>query len=229
MAANRQFCILLRSGPLCGCAGPAAAHGWASGCPSAVRHGAAGLHTAHQARRLPEEHAVLYFLFIFTMFFGGGLIPNYLLIKDLGLVDNLLSLIFPTGLSMFNMILMKTYFEGLPRELSEAATIDGAGRLNQLWHITLPGMFPVIGIQLIFSLGNLVKDDFDQIYTMTGGGNPYLVETTEVIGTVVFKAIGTVSAYGTATAMGLMQSVVALMLVLSSNIIVKKIGLQGMF
>lgn len=56
--------------------------------------------------------------------------------------------------------------------LYEAATIDGAGRVNQLWHITLPGLFPVIGIQLIFSLGNLVRDDFDQIYTMTGGGIP---------------------------------------------------------
>ena len=113
--------------------------------------------------------------------------------------------------------------------LYEAATIDGAGRVNQLWHITLPGLFPVIGIQLIFSLGNLVRDDFDQIYTMTGGGNSYLIETTEVIGTVVFKAIGTVSAYATATAMGLMQSVVSLALVLSGNIIVKKMGMQGMF
>lgn len=95
--------------------------------------------------------------------------------------------------------------------------------------ITLPGLFPVIGIQLIFSLGNLVRDDFDQIYTMTGWGNSYLIETTEVIGTVVFKAIGTVSAYATATAMGLMQSVVSLALVLSGNIIVKKMGMQGMF
>lgn len=129
----------------------------------------------------------------------------------------------------YSTIIYLAAMTAIDQSLYEAATIDGAGRLNQLWHITLPGMFPVIGIQLIFSLGNLVKDDFDQIYTMTGGGNPYLVETTEVIGTVVFKAIGTVSAYGTATAMGLMQSVVALMLVLSSNIIVKKIGLQGMF
>ncbi len=113
--------------------------------------------------------------------------------------------------------------------LYEAARIDGAGRLGQLYHITLPGMFPVIGIQVIFSLGNLVRDDFDQIYTMTGGGNSYLIETTEVIGTVVFKAIGTVASYCTATAMSLMQSVVALVIVLTSNIVVKKIGLQGMF
>lgn len=129
----------------------------------------------------------------------------------------------------YSTIIYLAAMTAIDQSLYEAATIDGAGRINQLWHITLPGMFPVIGIQLIFSLGNLVKDDFDQIYTMTGGGNPYLVETTEVIGTVVFKAIGTVSAYGTATAMGLMQSVVALILVLTSNIIVKKIGLQGMF
>lgn len=113
--------------------------------------------------------------------------------------------------------------------LYEAALIDGAGRVKQLVHVTLPGMFPVIGIQLIFSVGNLVKDDFDQIYTMTGQGNSSLIETTEVIGTLTFKAIGTVSAYASAAAMGLMQSVVSLALVLASNLIVKRMGIQGMF
>lgn len=113
--------------------------------------------------------------------------------------------------------------------LYEAATIDGAGRVQQLIHIVLPALTPIIGVQMIFSLGNLVKDDFDQIYTMTGGGNSYLLETTEVIGSVVFKATGNVSSYSSATAMSLMQSVVSLIIVLASNKGVKKAGMEALF
>lgn len=113
--------------------------------------------------------------------------------------------------------------------LYEAAKIDGAGRCKQLWHITLPGLFPVIGIQIIFSLGNLVKDDFDQIYTMVGGNNAALSETTDVIGTIVFKSIGSVSAYSSAAAMSLLQSTVALVIVLFSNKLIKKLNMEGIF
>ena len=113
--------------------------------------------------------------------------------------------------------------------LYEAATIDGANRVQQLFHIVLPALTPIIGIQMIFSLGNLVKDDFDQIYTMTGGGNSYLLETTEVIGAVVFKSAGNVASYSSAMAMGLMQSVVSLVIVLLSNRAVKKAGMESLF
>ena len=82
---------------------------------------------------------------------------------------------------------------------------------------------------MIFSLGNLVRDDFDQIYTMTGGGNSYLLETTEVIGAVVFKATGNVASYSSAMAMNLMQRLASLGLVLGSNIVIKKMGMQSLF
>ena len=97
-----------------------------------------------------------------------------------------------------------------------------------MWYVTIPGLFPVLGIQVIFSLGNLVKDDFDQIYTLTNG-SPALSETTEVIGTIVYKSIKSPSAYSDAAAMGLMQGVVALALVLSSNKLLKKLGVDGVF
>ena len=112
--------------------------------------------------------------------------------------------------------------------LYEAATIDGCGRRRQLLHITVPGMLPVIGIQVVFSLGNLVKDDFDQIYTMTRGSDA-LSSTTEVIGTIVYKSIGNASAYSSAAAMGILQGVVALILVLVSNRIIKKLGMDAAF
>lgn len=113
--------------------------------------------------------------------------------------------------------------------LYEAARIDGAGRLGQLWHITLPGLLPVIGVQIIFSLGNLVKDDIDQIYTMTQGGATALRDTTEVLGMVIYKQRGNVSAYSSTTAMGLMQGVAALIIVSVSNKVVKKLGVEGAY
>ena len=112
--------------------------------------------------------------------------------------------------------------------LYEAVAIDGGGRLKQLWYVTIPGLFPVLGVQVIFSLGNLVRDDFDQIYTLTNG-SAALSETTEVIGTIVYKSIGSPSAYSDAAAMGLMQGLVALALVLSSNKLLKKLGVDGVF
>ena len=113
--------------------------------------------------------------------------------------------------------------------LYEAARIDGAGRLGQLFHITLPGLFPVIGVQIIFSLGNLVKDDIDQIYTMTQGGATALRDTTEVLGMVIYNQRGNVAAYSSITAMGLVQGVAALILVSVSNRIVKKLGVEGAY
>ena len=86
----------------------------------------------------------------------------------------------------------------------------------------------MLGIQIIFSLGNLVKDDFDQIYTLTNG-SAILSDTTEVIGTIVYKSITSPSAYSDAAAMGLMQGLVALILVLTSNKLVKKLGVDGVF
>jgi len=112
--------------------------------------------------------------------------------------------------------------------LYEAAAIDGAGRWRQLVHITVPGLFPVIGVQIVFSLGNLVRDDFDQIYTMTQN-QASLRETTEVIGTIAFRSIGSPNAYSSAAAMGLMQGLAALIIVFVSNKIVKRMGVDGVF
>ncbi len=111
--------------------------------------------------------------------------------------------------------------------LYEAARIDGAGRLGQLWNITIPGLLPVIGVQIIFSLGNLVKDDIDQIVSMTRS-SPNLEETTKVLGVAIFNSIGN-GGESSVTAMGLMQGIAALILVWASNAIVKKLGVDGAF
>ncbi|GIP16667.1 sugar ABC transporter permease [Paenibacillus montaniterrae] len=73
-----------------------------------------------------------------TMFFGGGLIPWFLLMKDIGLYNNLWAMILPTALNTWNIIILRTSFQSLPIELEEAATIDGASQAKILLQIILP-------------------------------------------------------------------------------------------
>ena len=76
--------------------------------------------------------------FLFTMYFGGGMIPYYIVIRSLGLLNTLWVMIIPSFISIFNVLVMKSFFEGLPEELLEAARIDGAGDLRTFLVIVLP-------------------------------------------------------------------------------------------
>ena len=75
---------------------------------------------------------------IFTMFFGGGLIPFYMVVKECGLIGSLWSLIIPTAISTYNMIILRTSFESLPESIIESARIDGAGHLQILYKMVIP-------------------------------------------------------------------------------------------
>lgn len=77
-------------------------------------------------------------LYIFTMYFSGGIIPTYLVVKGLGLTNSLWSLILPCVISPFNMIIIRNFFSGLPTSLYEAARIDGASHSRILFHIFIP-------------------------------------------------------------------------------------------
>ena len=91
---------------------------------------------------------------MFTMYFSGGLIPTYLTIKDLGLIDTMWALIFPGVISTYNMVIMKSFFLGLPRELEEAATIDGANDFQVLLRVILPLSLPSIAtLSLFYAVG----------------------------------------------------------------------------
>jgi putative aldouronate transport system permease protein len=93
---------------------------------------------------------VLMFYAVFTMFFSGGLIPYYLVVRSLGLADSRFSLIFPTALNTFNLIVMRTSFLAVPDSLEESATIDGAGHLTVLFSIILPLSLPVVAVMVLF-------------------------------------------------------------------------------
>ena len=84
------------------------------------------------------------FAIVFTMYFSGGLIPYYLLIKDLKLMDTLWSMVLPTGINIMYMLIISNYFKSLPPALEESAKIDGATDLRILWSIILPLSLPLL-------------------------------------------------------------------------------------
>lgn len=99
---------------------------------------------------LPGRKAIN-LLYIFTMLFNGGMIPTYLVIKETHLINNLFVLVIPSLVSAFNLIVIRSYFESLPRALDESARIDGAGNLTVLFRIMLPISLPSLATIAIFS------------------------------------------------------------------------------
>lgn len=97
---------------------------------------------------------VLMFMVTFTMFFNGGLIPTYLLVRGIGLIDSMWALILPGLVATWNMIIMRSFFLNLPAELEESARIDGANDILILIRIILPVSTPVLAaISLFYAVG----------------------------------------------------------------------------
>ena len=96
----------------------------------------------------------LLLLFVFTMLFGGGMVPSYLLMRSLGLINTIWVLFVPAMLSVYNMILLKNFFEDIPESIEESAELDGAGSLRILVSIVLPMSLPAIAtIGLFYAVG----------------------------------------------------------------------------
>lgn len=126
----------------------------------------------------------------------------------------------------WNSIIYLAAISGINQELYEAAIVDGAGRLRKIWHITLPGIKPTIVILLIMQVGRMLSIGFDRPYII---GNPLVKEFAEVISTYVYR-IGLQSfQFSIATAVGLFQSVVGLIFLLSTNYFAGKVGEQGIW
>ncbi|WP_413408787.1 carbohydrate ABC transporter permease [Paenibacillus amylolyticus] len=98
---------------------------------------------------LPGRKILMLFITL-TLFFSGGLIPTYLLIKNLGMVDTIWSLIIPGAISTYNLIVMRTYFQTIPWELQEAASIDGCSNWRLLRSIILPLSKPILAVMVLF-------------------------------------------------------------------------------
>lgn len=100
-------------------------------------------------RALPGRNIILS-LVVFTMVFSAGMIPTFLVVKDLGLLDTWWALILPMAVNPFSLIIIKNFFQELPAELEESAKIDGATELRILWSILLPLSKPVLATFALF-------------------------------------------------------------------------------
>ncbi|MGW3787342.1 carbohydrate ABC transporter permease [Micromonospora chokoriensis] len=87
---------------------------------------------------------------LFTMFFSGGLIPNYVLVTSLGMKNTIWAVVIPNAISVFNLLVMKAFFESLPTELEEAAAVDGLNTYGILWRIVLPLSKAIIATMVLF-------------------------------------------------------------------------------
>jgi putative aldouronate transport system permease protein len=97
-----------------------------------------------------KGRSVLIGIAVFTMFFNGGLIPNYVLVSQLGLRNTIWAIVLPNAINVFNLLVMKAFFESLPGELEEAAAVDGLTTYGILWRIVLPLSKAVIATMVLF-------------------------------------------------------------------------------
>ncbi len=100
-------------------------------------------------------------IFMITMFFGGGLIPTYLLISSLGLKNSMWAIILPGAFSVWNMIIARTYYQGIPGELREAAEVDGANELVYFFQILIPVCLPLIAVLALWQFVGMWNSYFD--------------------------------------------------------------------
>lgn len=90
-------------------------------------------------------------LFVFTMFFSGGLIPTYLLVKSLGMVNTMWALIIPNAVAVWNIIIMRTFFQqSIPGEIQESAQMDGCSNFRTLVSVVLPLSLPILAVMTLF-------------------------------------------------------------------------------
>lgn len=104
--------------------------------------------------------------FVFTILFSGGIIPWYFTINETGLIDTIWALILPGAVPVFNVILLLNFFRGLPKELEEAAFIDGAGHLQILFRLFVPLSKPALATILLFTVVGHWNSWFDGLVLM---------------------------------------------------------------
>lgn len=102
------------------------------------------------SRRDLDGRTVVNFMVVFTMLFHGGMIPTFLVVKELGLIDSYAALILPSAISAFNMIILKNFFQNIPEGLEESAKIDGCTDFGILFRIVLPLSMPAIATISLF-------------------------------------------------------------------------------
>lgn len=117
---------------------------------------------------LPGRKLISIF-FIITMYFGGGLIPTYLIVKQTGLMNTTAAIIIPGGIAVGNMIILRSFFENsIPRDMMEAAKIDGAGYWRIFVQIVIPLSKPIMAVMVVYSMVAYWNDWFTALIYLPG-------------------------------------------------------------
>lgn len=131
-----------------------------------------------------SARTIYVWIFFITMLFSGGLIPSYMVIKELGLLDSIWALVLPGALPVFNVILLLNFFRQVPKDLGEAAFLDGAGHWLALWRIYVPVSTPALATITLFTLIGHWNSWFDGLIYMN---NPKNYPLQSYIQTVVIQ------------------------------------------
>ena len=116
---------------------------------------------------------ILSIFFLITMYFGGGLVPTYLVVKQTGLVGSMWSLFLPGGVAVGNMIIVRNYFQNsIPRDLIEASQIDGCSKLGTFLRVVIPLSMPIMAVMVVFSMVAYWNDWFTALIYLGGKGSP---------------------------------------------------------
>lgn len=143
--------------------------------------------TAYPLSKEPRQFRLRTFyawFFVFTILFNGGLIPTFLTIKSLNLIDSIWALILPTAVPVFNVILLLNFYRNLPKELEESSRIDGAGHFTTLWKIYVPLSLPALATTGLFTMVGHWNSWFDGMLYMNHTEN-YPLQT--FLQTVIIK------------------------------------------
>ena len=164
----------------------------------------------------------LMYIFLFTMYFSGGMIPTYLLYKNMDLINTRWVLMLHGGISVYNVIVTRTYFpNNIPEDLFEAARIDGASRLQILWFVNLPGILPTVIITFLLQVGRLMNLGYTKILLLQNDLN---LEVSTVISTYTYE-IGLLGGqYSYSSAIGLFNNIVNITVLLIANYISRKVS-----
>ncbi|MDQ8738464.1 carbohydrate ABC transporter permease [Paenibacillus sp. LHD-38] len=121
--------------------------------------------------REPKFRTGYAWFFVFTILFSGGLIPWYMTVRATGLLDSIWALVIPGAVPVFNVILLLNFFRGLPKELEEAAFVDGAGYWTTLWRIYVPLSMPSLATIMLFTIVGHWNSWFDGLVLMNSQHN----------------------------------------------------------
>ena len=114
-------------------------------------------------------------IFLITMFFGGGMIPTFILINQLHMVNTVWAILIPGAFNVWNMILARTYYQSIPTELREASAIDGANEIQHFFKIMIPVCKPIIAVLALWSFVGMWNSYFDAMIYLNDAPPPGMI------------------------------------------------------